>query len=119
MGVWGSISCNRMAEITSKQASDIEKHEKLLKKIGKKYAIIVETRPYNEDQSTAVILKDANQEKFSTAFYDSEIYKLPLFRIDDDFEQRTEDFIKEASSILSFLTSLEFREPAIRMATFS
>jgi len=119
MSVWGSISCNRMAEVTSKQASDIEEHKDSLKKIGKKYAISVETCSYNDDQSTAVLLKDANQENFSEGFYDSEIYKLPLFRIDDDFKQRTEDFIKEASSILSFLTTLDFKEPAIRMATFS
>jgi len=119
MSVWGSISCNRMAKINSNQASDIVEHEESLNEIGKKYAIIVDISRCNDYQSTAILLRDANQEEYTEGFYEAEIFSLPLFRIDADFEQRTEDFIKESASTLSFLTSLDFKEPAIRMATFS
>lgn len=94
---------------------------KPLKKIAKKYDILIEHKEaqnYSYNGFYIVLINNLNKNK-SVCLPSHDIVDLPIVNDDNTFYERTEAFIKVASDIIPEFKDFKFGEVGKRLFTFS
>lgn len=135
MGLWIRPSYNRLAflddEILQILHDNLEikveyheyiyypEHIKDLQAIAEKYQIEIKIENCNEGDDQVVMLIDLNQSTESMGIFENDLFYLPLYKEDEVFISRTEDFLKEAQETYTFLKLLDFNDPRVTIVVSS
>ncbi len=135
MGLWIRPSYNRLAflddEILQILHDNLEikvedheyiyypEHIKDLQAIAEKYQIEIKIENCNEGDDQVVMLIDLNQSTESMGIFENDLFYLPLYKEDEVFISRTEDFLKEAQENYTFLKLLDFNDPRVTIVVSS
>lgn len=135
MGLWIQPSYNRLAflnddilqvlhdnlgiKVEDYNYISYSNHTEDLDEIAKKYQIEIRIVNCNEDKNQVVMLIDINQSTKSMDIYENHIFDLPLYKEDETFISRTEEFLKEAQETYPFLKLLDFDDPRVTIIVSS
>lgn len=107
-----SFSLNRVARVTDEEYELFLFLEKKIALIAEKYGFVIDLNFAND--GNYIYLTIHHSDPVDIILYQKEILDLPNIKEDEQFYNKTEDFIMEASTVFPILKRLSFSSPGKR-----